>query len=369
MTEPAISQHTTSAPESVMLQHGALAINFVVEPFKHGLIPTLNMLGYQLFYGYLRRDIFLHKLTRTQLDISNLVVDAIISSQDPNFDNFDSAKKESIQLTLDSHLKEVTFARYLTKLALTENWKLPSLINRNSAGRLQQITGSTRAFATIMTRPDPWTHFPVLVLDHSINDINEILENPTHCHNDEVLNQVFGKTLTENTWDPELIIDINITHNNGSISCNMTNIHNGSYYDKYQGHGQDLLDSHVAWRKKVGNRATLYIHTDHPENIKDLSSYWATKIVPLNIDQDFRKECASRPAWLEKVVRQYHDNPTHEAGAFVLWVLDDRHIDLRDLAWWGDDETNVMIDADWKFIMYQSSETYRSKFIKVSQAK
>jgi hypothetical protein len=369
MTEPTISKHATSAPSLVKLTHGAMAINFIIEPFKPGLIPNLSMFGYNLFYGYLRRDIFLHNITRYQLDINNQLVDAILATQDPNFANLDPTKKESIQKTLDLHLEEVAFARYLTELALVENWKFPSLINRNSAGGLQQITGKTRAFATVMTRADPWTHYPVLVLDRNINDINEILENPIHCHNDKILNQVFGKTLTENTWEQELVIDINVVYDNGSISCNMTNLHNGKYYDKYQKQGQDLLDSHVAWRKKVGACPTLYIHTDHPENINNFPEHWATKIVPLNIDQDFRRECVRRPAWLEKLAQEYHKNPTHESDAFVLWVLDDRQIDLRDFAWWGDNDTNVMIDSDWKFIMYQPSAAYCYKFIKVSQAK
>ena len=70
-----------------------------------------------------------------------------------------------------------------------------------------------------------------------------------------------------------------------------------------------------------------------------------------------------------KLTKAYCDNPTHETDSFVLWVLDDRTISLTDLAWWGDDQTNVMIDGDWKFILYQHSDSYRAKSIRISQAK
>jgi hypothetical protein len=123
------------------------------------------------------------------------------------------------------------------------------------------------------------------------------------------------------------------------------------------------------WRKKVGFRPKLYIHTNHPKSIKNNGADWDVQFAPLEVDQEFINNCANRPAWFEKVTQAYCNNPTHEPDAFVLWVLDDRVINIADLAWWGDDQTNVMIDTDWKFILYQHAESYRSKFIKVSQAK
>lgn len=371
MTTLRPSQHTSNKASMVKLQHGKLAFTFEIETLSHGLIPTLQMLGYRLYHGYLNRDVFLHKIANksSMIESNNRLVTASLAKQNAEFDQLDDKKKIEIESLLDS-MRDTVFARYMTKISMTENWKTPVIINRSFAGQLQQVTGKTRAFATMMTKSDPWIHYPVLLLDHCQNDINEVLENPIHCHNDTILHEVFGMQIgEENSWEPELVIDIDVAYNKGSIICNMTNIHNGVYYDKYQGQGQDQFDSHVAWRKKVGACPTLYIHTDHPENIKDLSKQWSTKIVPLNIDQDFRRECANRPAWLEKLVHSYHNNPTHESNAFVLWVLDDRHIDLRDLAWWGDNDTNVMIDSDWKFIMYQPSAEYCSKFIKISQAK
>jgi hypothetical protein len=360
-----VSKHNTSMNNSVLLQHGAIAINFMIDPFKHGLISTLKMFGYKLWYGYPHRDVFLHQLNRFSTDISDLVVKTILKTQDPEFTNLTSHEKE----ILASNQKETAFTRYLTKLALVEEWNMPSLINRGENGVPHQITGTTRKFATHMTKPDPWKHYPILVLDHDVNDINDLLENPTHCHDDKILHNVFGKEMTENTWDPELVIGINVSYDHYKINCKMGYIHNGYYFDHHQGRGQDLLDSHVAWRKKVGFRPKLYIHTNNPKNIRNNGAYWNVQVVPMEVDQDFINECAKRPAWLEKAVQAYRDNPTHELDAFVLWVLDDRVINIADLAWWGDDQSNVMIDADWKFILYQHEESYRCKSIRVSQAK
>jgi hypothetical protein len=369
-TELPVSKHNTSMTNSVMLQHGSMALNFMIDPFKHGLVPTLNMFGYKLWHGYPRRDVFLHQMSRYQEEAHHDVVKKIIAKQDPGFDNLTNEQKESINQELyGNRQSEAAFTRYLTKLALIESWNLPALINRGESGIMHQITGSTRCFATIMTKPDPWTHFPVLMLDHAVNDINDVLENPTLCSNDEILHEVFGKTMTENTWDPDLIIGMDVSYNHYKINCNMTYIHNGYYYDHHQGRGQDLLESHVAWRKKVGFRPKLYIHTNNPQNIKDNGVHWDVQFAPLEVDQDFVNECAKRPAWFEKVTKAYCDNPTHETDSFVLWVLDDRTISLSDLAWWGDDQTNVMIDGDWKFILYQHSDSYRAKSIRISQAK
>ena len=362
-----VSKHATPEASSVLLQHGAMAINFTIDTFTHGLIPTLKMFGYKLWYGYAHRDIFLNQFNRFSTDTNDLVVNAILKTQDSGFNNLSDEEKEYINQTLFNHCRETAFTRYLTKLALSEDWNMPSLINRGENGILRQITGATRGFATVMTRSDPWKHFPVLVLDHCANDINNLLENPTHCHNDEILHDVFGKKITETTWDPELIIGITVAYDYHKIICNMSNISNG--FDHHQGRGQDLLDSHVNWRKKVGFCPKLYIHTLNRQNIKNNGKYWNVQFVPLEVDQAFINQCATRPAWFEKVVQAYYKNPTHEPDAFVLWVLDDRVINLEDLAWWGDDQTNVMIDTDWKFILYQPSESYRSKFIKVSQAK
>ena len=360
-----VSKHNTPMANHVLLQHGAMAINFQIDPFKHGLISTLKMLGHKLWYGYAHRDVFLHQLNHWSTDTNDLVVNTILKTQDPEFTSLTSHEKE----ILASHQKETAFTRYLTKLALTEEWKMPALVNRRADGIIHQITGTTRKFATVMTKSDPWKHFPILMLDYDINDINDILENPIHCHNDEILHEVFGKKMTENTWDPELIIGINVSHDHHKINCSMSYIHDGYYFDHHQGRGQDLLDSHVNWRKKVGFRPKLYIHTNHPKNIKNNGSHWDVQFVPLEVDQEFINNCANRPAWFEKVVQAYCANPTHESDAFVLWALDDRVINIADLAWWGDSQTNVMIDTDWKFILYQHSESYRSKFIRVSQAK
>jgi len=360
-----VSKHHTTSNNSVLLQHGAIAINFTIDPFKHGLISILKMLGYKLWYGYAHRDVFLHQISQFSTDVSDLVVRTICKTQDPEFSNLTSHEKD-ILLT---HQKETAFTRYLTQLALTEEWEMPALVNRGASGIIHQITGSTRKFATGMTKSDPWKHYPLLVLDHDVNDINDLLENPTHCHNDQILHDVFNKKMIENTWDPELIIGINVSYDHHKINCQMIYIHNGTYFDHHQDRGQDLLDSHVNWRKLVGIRPKLYIHTNHPQNIKNNGIHWDVQFAPLGVDQDFINECARRPAWFEKVALSYRDNPIHEPDSFVLWVLDDRVIKLADLAWWGDDQTNVMIDADWKFILYQHSESYRSTFIKVSQAK
>jgi hypothetical protein len=359
-----VSKHHTPSNNSVLLQHGAMAINFTIDPFKHGLISTLKMLGYKLWYGYAHRDVFLHQLNSYSPDVHDLVVKTIITTQDPEFSNLTNHEKDIL-----TNQKQAAFTRYLTKLALVEEWQLPSLVNRSEKGITHQITGQTRKFATYMTKSDPWKHYPILVLDHDINDINDLLENPTHCHNDEILHDVFNKKMIENTWDPELIIGINVSYDNHTINCHMSYIHSGYYFDHHQGRGRDLLDSHVTWRKKVGFRPKLYIHTNHPQNIKNNGVHWDVQFAPLEVDQDFINQCSNRPAWFEKVAQAYCNNPAHEPDAFVLWVLDDRVIYIADLAWWGDDQTNVMIDTDWKFILYQHAESYRSKFIKVSQAK
>ena len=372
MLSPVPIRHTVNSVSQVMLQHGAMALNFNVEAFGHGLIPTLSMLGYRLWYGYFHRDFFLHNIANKayMLRISAQTVDALIAKQDPVFLNLDLDKQKAIDnLLMPQRLKGISLARYLTKLAITEDWKMPSIFNRHLNKDLEQETGRNRAFATVMTKPDPWLHYPALILDHEFNDINNLLSNPIHCHNDDILHEVFGKKIEDNTWDPELVFDINVKHIGSLIKCHLTRIHDGSHYDKYQGLGGELLDSHVIWRKKSGPRPTLRIRTNYPKNIKGSDIHWNKIIEPLGLDQDFINDCIKRPAWLEIAVREYHKNPVYDSSTHVLWVLDDRFINLDDLAWWCNDTANVLIDVDWKFILYSPSNTYLSQDIKVSQAK
>jgi len=373
MTTRAVIQHNTTSNSWVVLQHGAIAFQFQFESFNQGLIPTLSMFGYKLWYGYFQRDVFLHKFPGPRTTgQDNRVIRAILLLQDPGFDKLNVDEKNRIELIATAAQQtETAFIRYLTNLSLTEDWKMPALINRNKIKSMTVVTGNTRRFATNMTRADPWTHYPVLLLDHDANDINDILADPIHCHNDEILHKVFGKEMNDsvNSWSPEIGINIKVTYDCNNIKCELTGIHDGNDYNKYQGNGKELLDSHVAWRKKMGWRPKLHIHANQPKNLKNKDRLWDISIVPLAVDEYFLKECAKRPAWLEKLVRGYHDNPTCDSNTVVLWVLDDRNIDLSDLAWWCDNDANVFIDVDWKFILYIPGESYNSKFISVSQAK
>ena len=365
---------------NTIVQRGDIAFNFSsnssifkingVEALKHGLVKTLDMLGYRLWYGYVHREVFLNKIAnkRYMLSAAEEIVNALIEQQDPRFLSLDSNKQKEINDVIQpQRLKDITFARYLTRLSMTEDWKRPSIFTREFGKEMQQITGRTRAFATTMTRLDPWLHYPVLILDHESNEIDNVLLNPKHCHNDEMLYEIFGKKLEDNTQDPELVIDISVIHAGSMIHCSIFEVND--YSDKYQGFGSDCLDSHVAWRKKSGPRPALHIRTNFPENIKEYNFHWNKTIKPLGLGQDFINQCLKGPAWFEKVVREYHKNPEHDSSTHVLWVLDDRCVELDALAWWCNDNTNVLIDADWKFILYSPSETYSSMTIMISQDK
>ena len=377
--QPTIQQKSEFTSNTIV-QHGDIAFDFNsdsyilkingVEASKHGLVTTLKILGYRLWYGYMHRDVFWSKIANKTciLSTTKKIVDALIAQQDPGFTSLDSDKQLEINNVIEpQQLRDVTFARYLTKLAITEDWKKPSVFTRELDQEIQQINGLTRAFATTMIRNDPWLHYPVLILDHELNDVNNVLLNPKHCCNDDVLHEVFGKKLEADTQDPELVIGINVRHNGSMINCDIFSVND--YSDKHQGSGVDLLYSHVAWRKKSGPRPALCIRTNYPENIKGSDRYWNKTIEPLGLDRDFIHECSQKPAWLEIVVRDYHTNLACDSSTHVLWILNDRFVDLDALAWWCNNDANVLIDSDWKFILYSPSETYSSMFVMIGQDK
>jgi hypothetical protein len=370
----------SKSKSNVLCQHGSIAFNFIsnssilkineVEVSIHGIVKTLDMLGYRLWYGYLHRDVFLNKVANKgyMLSATEKIVDALIAQRDPGFTSLDPDKQLEINDIIEPQgLKDVTFARYLTKLAITEDWKNPSIFTRDLDKEMQQKTGRTRAFATSMTRAEPWLHYPVFLLDHESNNIDNILLNPIHCHNDDILHEVFGKKLKDSTQNLELVIEINVIYTRSMIHCSIFGVYD--YDDKHQGLGGDLLDGHVAWRKNYGLRPALCIRTNCPENIKGYNKHWDTTIEPLGLDQDFINECVKRPAWFERVVRDYHTNLADGPSTHVLWVLDDCVVNLDELAWWSNNDFNVLIDSDWKCILYSPSKTYSSTIIKISQDK
>lgn len=331
---------------SLSIRSGLITGHYLFDHITNSIVDCLRAFDRHLYFGYMHRNVFLYNnylpakdhLIKEMIDIDNINEDRI---------------------------RNIGFCMYMTRVAQNQRWRYPALLNRDPAGRVTQITGNTRAFASMMVHDNPWEHYPILFAEHPDFNPNELLKDPVLIDSDEKLHEILGldPTSSSNEWNSSTHLNLRIEpYRNNQLWCRLDYIGDGTYHDHNPKQGRDLLDLYQQWRSQYPMPVPLAIYTQWPGRIINRNRAWQTEIVGTTENMLLD----DRPGTAERAVRDYHQAPTH-AQDHVLWVIRPRTIDLDDLLMWVDISHSTYISSDWSFVLWRRQEEYCNMFINVSQ--
>lgn len=161
----------TNHEYSLTVDSAGMRFNFGFEGIKTGIVPLLQTFGKQLRYGHLTKSAF---YTRYSHNFNSTIQQ--LTEANSNCPWVDQSR--------------LAFYLLMCRTALKESWLYPGLISRTPDGDLDQETGMSRAFASMMTQSQPWNHYPVLLLDDCGADI-DLFETCEIITSDRQLHQIF----------------------------------------------------------------------------------------------------------------------------------------------------------------------------------
>jgi hypothetical protein len=342
LPRPKISQGLFGG-NSIQVHSGRVAAVFHWDNLDQGIVQALESFGRQLWFGYMHRDVFLyqHYLHAKQNLMHSLC---------------------NISEASDQQKRTLAFSLYMMRAGMNQKWRWPALLNRNPMGTVDQSTGNTRAFASIMLHEDPWLTYPVLFAEHGDFDVHALLKDPVRIQSDQQLNEMLGMPYDDSMWEPEVFLYIRMTATKDMIYPQLDYIGDGSYHDHNPVAGHQILADYEGWRSRYQGAVPLAIYTQWPELIRNSQRAWHPEIVGTSegmlIDH--------RMAYAERTVSRYHCEPLHDQQ-HVLWVTQPRAIDLVDLLAWMDTTHSTYIADDWSFILYRQQSQYLNTFIRISR--
>jgi hypothetical protein len=332
-----------------LCQVGSLGVDFSFSGLTDGIVQLIEQFGSRLYYGFPHKNIFLyHWYSHKRHQLIQY-----LNQYDPtDTDHIDS---DNIKLYL-----------HMARVAQSQQWKYPSFVTRMPDGSINQTTGGTRAFAIGLTKPNPWKHFPILMLEHADKDINLILDNPVHITTDRQLTEILGGTYDKDIWDPtiRLRIEINKIHPTGGSYCLLKHVDDFNYNGDNIHYGQKYLKKFHEWRLKNPYRPKLKIYTNYPNRIKDINGVWDWEIA--GETGNFESLMGEKVGWVENMVRQYHNNVRTHNDEYVVWLIKDRTVDLGDLLPWMECDHTTFITNDYALACYRSDTTFKTTFVDVS---
>lgn len=330
---------------SIQVHSGQVAAVFHFHNLDQGIVDTFRAFDRQLWFGHMHRDTFLysHYLHAKHNSMAALC---------------------DIDQQSDAQKRALAFSLYLLRSSLNQRWRWPALLNRNPMGIIDQRTGNTRAFASIMLHEKPWENYPILLAEHRDFDVTQVLHDPVLISSDQQLNEIVGVPYDDSLWDPQVYIYVRMLPAGDLIYPCLDYIGDGTYHDHNPIAGQQILENYAAWRRTYGRPVPLAIYTQWPELIRNQHRMWDVEIVGTTegmlIDE--------RRGYAERTVLQYHACPVHEQK-HVLWVVEPRMIDLVDLLCWMDMTHSTYIGQDWDFLLYRQQPEYKNTFIQVSRCR
>jgi len=347
----------TLHPDEHLLCHaGSVGVKFRFNALDTSIVSMIEQFGIRLYYGYPTPETFLQKFF---LHRKNYLIQQL--------NHFDTSVNIDIGL---NEFSNPALYLYMLRVAQSQEWDYPALANRSFAEEFMGTTGGTRAFATGLTKPMPWNHFPILLADHDNFDPTLLLQNPIHIKNDRMLNECLGGEYRSDIWEPTIRLSVDIKNVNNSINCKLTHLDDNAYYNLSVARGVELLENFKQWKIKYPNRPKLKIYTNYPENIRDICGIWDWHIV--DTFDNFVSDTAQLQLEdrLEVLPRFYHNHNRYHGNIpevdHVLWIQQPRVIDIGDLLPWMTAQSNSFVSSDQAFALYRTDDNYNITTVDVS---
>jgi len=336
-------QTGTDGAASLRITHGQVAATINLGQLSRDIVTFFRHFRRRLYFGHMHKDVFL-------------------------YEHYLAAKQKLIRQCMDLDglseydRRNLGFCMYMSRVAQRQRWRWPALLNRDPAGRIQQITGNTRAFASMLVHDRPWDSYPILFAEHEDFDIARTLRDPVAIESDQQLNEVLGVEFNDSLWEARVHLKVDIEPAAGELWCRLDYVGDGTYHDHAPSEGAALFEDLCQWRARYGLPAKLAVYTQWPENILNVDRAWDVDIVGTTAGMLID----DRPGYAERTVRSYHHSPTHDQD-HVLWVMQPRMLNLTDLLLWMDTSHSTYISPDWSFLLYRRQEEYSNTFINLSR--
>lgn len=330
-------------PSSLSMKSGSVRANYDFRDLTDSIVKMLSAFDRQLYHGHMHRDVFLygHYLNQKEVMTHEMLRDTDFTPQ--------------------QH-RHLAFFMYMARIAQSEKWRYPSLLNRHPNGKIEQTTGRTRACASLLVHESPWERIPVLLAEHPDFDPREILKDPELIETDRRLHEILGVNPDSKDWEASVEINLVVEKTGRDLWCRLDYVGNGSYHEVNPKEGLEMLSEFNSWRNQYPGRVPLAVYTQWPDLLIDRPRAFDVEIVGTSegilVDE--------RPGTAERAVRNYHVSPVHEQD-HVLWVVGPRPIDLTDLLFWMDTKHSTYISSDWQFLLYRRQPQYANTFITVSR--
>lgn len=335
-----INQAPTNTDYSLNLESVSMSFQFGFEGIKTGIVPLLRTFGKQLYYSKFTEQAFVDSYSHATRTIVKKLC------------GVDSLSYSDINI--------VAFHLLMLRKAQTESWFWPALITRDPSGTLDQETGHSRAFATMLTKPDPWNHYPVLMLE-DFGKQPSGLQEPVPIENDAMLHQMFHV-------DPEVsrgfkkTIYFQIVNRNNRPYLRLNYLGNGSWHDTTPQAAQDLFVQYRNWHQKNA-RPKITVFTNWPGRVANTGNFWDMEISQQSTD--LINDAQKRPGILETEVKSFHNRllTQPQSDQYFLWIVNASAIDLGHLLPWMSVSKNVLIQQNMNWILYRAAPHWNSEVV------
>jgi len=326
--------------DAIIVQSGKVQLKLEMPPLEHGIVPFINQFG-QLYYGQLTASEFenIYNIKK-----SRCIFDLLIADQ------LNEGRQQALGFWL-----------YLCRVAQSQSWIWPGLMNRNSK-EMHMVTGNSRMIATGLCKPSPHQHLSFLVLEDV--DINpDYLDNPEKITTDEQLHRAFG-------YDPELKdyedalarIQTRLIVDNNRPRLKFQTLDDGQRYEHWES-GSTELENFTKWNKYYGLHPVLTVYTDYPGMITDSSKFWTIRYANPNT---MPSHTMTLPGHLENYVRNLHNDHRADEG-HSLFVRSPRMIDVSEFAFWIDCEHTTFLDTNYQFALYRKDSEFKTTTVTLSE--
>lgn len=302
--------------------------------FDNDAVKFINQVG-QLSYGTLKKNLFVE-----HFDLRKKFLLDIVSKK--SFDKFE--------------IQNLGFNLYMLEQAGKSLWRLPGTITDNVVN-----SGNSRIFSTSLVYKQPWNRVFFLAL-HTTTDPTEIFESYKNIRSSDDLHKVFD--LNQVNEFPEIELDLAFVKSHNLFSLQFRSVREITDSTDHDTVGLPYFDRFESWIKRYQQRPQILIRTNSVERIKNTNDFWDIVSVE-SIDEI--KRTITKPGHIERAIYMWHFNRTGSSPEYVLDIIDDDAIDISELIFWQDNNHNVYIDKDFRFVLYRSEDFYQSKMISLSR--
>lgn len=339
-----INQVHTNHDWSLAVDSTNIRLNFGFEGLKTGIVPFLRLFGRELRQGTFNQKTFLKMYKHHCVhDLKQLTL------LDDN--------------TAWDEQKRLAFYLFMVRVSVEENWTYPALISRDINNRLDQATGMSRAFASLITNPAPWQHYPVLLCEKLFAN-QDLWEQCNLVTTDRQLHEVLDRDYNKTSdFKPKTNINLKIFNQNNNPYPRLEYIGNGTYHDETPMAAQTLLKKFIQWRNRY-SRPTIKIWTAWPDLVRNTNDFW--QIQQAGSSADLATQTTERPGLLETAVKHFHANQRNSMTTdYELWIVKPKVFDLATLLPWMNLDANVLINKTHDFVLYRADSEWKSQTVEI----